>query len=654
MTYQINKTDGTIVATVPDGQIDTLSTDITLIGRNYSGFGEALNENFIKILENFASTTKPSKPIRGQLWFDTSQLKLKVYSGVEFLPVSSATISGSQPNTLGTGDLWFNNNDKQLYFYDGTQSILLGPLFTQGQGLSGFQVKTLLDTLNQTRVITLVYNNGILMGIFSKDSEFTPKVPIVGYAGSIKPGFNAAGDNPLSTYKFYVTATNAEQLGNTPATTYLRKDTANEVSGTFKVKTDLGVDIGSSDQANIRVSNSNVTISNNADSKTLGLSVRRGINLEPALLIDSSTRTVRIYDDALYASSEVRIGGSVSIAGDLTVQGNTVTINASNLTVEDKNIILAKQTGITPTDANADTGGIILQGATSHAFVWSNLGQPATTNSPAAVAEGYSDALPDLMSGSWNSTESINLAQGKYYAIDGIPLLEQFGGTFRLTNAVTQANGINIFGIQNAFQVDNIYFDANKISTLNVNGNLELEPNGTGNVALLGNPKITGLALPTASTDAANKEYVDNAIQTNDIVFSMDLSDGKPNNYIITNILNGPGGSGPAFLDEGLAEDPITAAARGRTPRYRNGTRAIILCTIVSNSTTTLDLNPLLSAGISFGTFNTPTGTAPAMINSSIGPATVSAPTITTTRIIKRFVISGGVWSHVSDTLLPP
>ena len=64
MAYQINKTDGTIVSTVADGQIDNISTDITLIGKNYSGFGEVLNENFIKILENFANVTAPTAPIK--------------------------------------------------------------------------------------------------------------------------------------------------------------------------------------------------------------------------------------------------------------------------------------------------------------------------------------------------------------------------------------------------------------------------------------------------------------------------------------------------------------------------------------------------------------------------------------------------------------
>jgi hypothetical protein len=170
MAYQINKTDGTIISTVADGQIDTLSTDITLIGKNYSGFGEALNENFVKLLENFSSTQAPEYPLRGQVWFDTAENKLKVYNGSDFIPVSSATISSTQPETLSIGDLWWNDVAAQLYFFDGTDPVLIAPAYSQTQGVSGLQVDSILDNLNQTRVITSLYNNGILLGIFSKDS----------------------------------------------------------------------------------------------------------------------------------------------------------------------------------------------------------------------------------------------------------------------------------------------------------------------------------------------------------------------------------------------------------------------------------------------------------------------------------------------------
>lgn len=132
MAYIVNKTDGSVVATVADGQVDNLSTDLVLIGKNYSGFGEFLNENFIKLLENFSSSSEPPNPIKGQIWFDANENKLKVYSGTQFQPVSSATISSTQPANLGVGDLWFNDVDRQLYFcFDSSGSVLLlGPAYS--------------------------------------------------------------------------------------------------------------------------------------------------------------------------------------------------------------------------------------------------------------------------------------------------------------------------------------------------------------------------------------------------------------------------------------------------------------------------------------------------------------------------------------------
>jgi len=603
MAYQINKTDGTIVATVADGQVDQLSTDLTLIGKNYSGFGEALNENFIKLLENFASTTRPTHPIRGQIWFDVAELKLKVYSGTGFQPVSSATISNTQPSNLGVGDLWFNDVDRQLYFFDGTNTILLAPAYSASQGVSGLRVASILDTLNQTRVVTYFYNNGILLGIFAKDS-FTPKNAIEGFTGSIVPGFNAGN---LSGIKFNVTCTNAEQLGGTTATTYVRKDTSNAIAGQLRITTDLGLVVGSAGQANLTVNNGNIFLSNAATDKNMIFNVRKGINQEDAITIYADTREVKIYDG--YTDSLVTLGGGLVITGDLTVQGTTTTVNTATVSVEDKNIELARNA---VDNSDADGGGITLNGGSDpdKTLIW-------TTASSA-----------------WNSSEHMNLASGKSYRINGIEVLTANS----LGVGITSIPGVTSFGKQTVINVgpglvgDPAYLrlQNNKISTLITNQDLELEPQGTGNVALIGSPKITGLADPTAAQDAATKEYVDDTIEMRSIVLSMDLSDGKPNSYIITNILNN-----------------IAPVAD-----YRDGTVARILCTILSNSTVNLDVNPLINQSSS--TFNTPTGTAPALTNVSISVATVPAPSVSTTRIIKVFQVIAGAWNHVSDTVLPP
>lgn len=638
MAYQINKTDGTIVATVADGQVDTLSTDLTLIGKNYSGFGESLNENFVKLLENFASTSRPTHPIRGQVWFDTGEAKLKVYNGSEFLPVSSATIAGTQPSTLAAGDLWFDDIASQLYFYDGTNPILLGPSYSSAQGLSGLKVDSILDTLNQTRVVTSLYNNGILLGIFAKDS-FTPKNAITGFDGSIQPGFNAG---TISGFKFNVTCTNAEQLGGATATTYVRTDTSSKINGQIQITKDEnsgGLVVGSASQANLFVSGSNVFLSNSASDRNITFGVFKGVNQEDAVVIESATRTIGLYRG--YLSSQVSIGGDLTIGGNLTVEGTTTTINTENLTIEDKNIVLANVSS--PSDSTADAAGIIIKGSTDKTILFSDADDR------------------------FNVSESVSLTFGKSYYAGAYPVITPHPtvpGEYSLGTIITDIPGVTSFGKQNFINIGpgasidpaDMKLETNavstnpRISTLRLNKDLELAPDGTGNVALIGNPKITGMADPTADQDATTKYYVDQKMETRDIVFSMDLSDGKSNGYIITNILNGLGGAAPTYPVQGLAEDPVTATARGRTPQYRIGTKARILCTILSNSPTPLDINPLKS--ITQQPFLTDLGgsTANALTNVSFGTASVSAQPISTTRIIKVFEISGsGVWSHMTD-----
>jgi hypothetical protein len=378
MAYTINKTDGTILATVADGQIDELSTDLTLVGKNYSGFGESINENFVKLLENFSSSSRPTSPIRGQIWFDVSELKLKVYSGTGFVPVSSATISNQQPLNLGVGDLWFNDLAKQLYFFDGTNTILLGPDYSVTQGISGLKVVNILDSLNQNRVVVYLYANGILLGIFSKDA-FTPKLPIDGFSGSIIPGFSAG---TLSNLKFNVTVTNSEKLGSQPASLYVRNDTSNIVNGQIIISSNLGLIIGDANQGQFQVQDGNLIIANIASNKQMSFNVRRDVIAESAIIIEADARRISLYDG--YPTSEVQIGGSLVVQGDLTVNGDVVTVNTSTVTIEDKNIVLAKQTGIVPTNANAATGGVILQGASSHVFLWHDVGQAAQGGTAAA------------------------------------------------------------------------------------------------------------------------------------------------------------------------------------------------------------------------------------------------------------------------------
>lgn len=628
MSYQILKTDGTLVATVADGQLDNLSTSLTLIGKNYSGFGSSINENFVKVLENFSNSSAPLHPITGQIWFDTAEAKLKVYNGTLFVPVSSATISNTQPATLGVGDLWYNNTDKQLFFFDGTNTTLLAPAYTSGQGLSGFKVDSILDSLNQTRVITSLYNNGSLLGIFSKDS-FTPKVAINGYSGSISPGFNAGS---LTGMIFNVTASNANQLAGVSASSYVRSDTANIINGQLKITTDLGIIVGSADQASLRVSSGDVQISNSASNKDLYFIVRKDISPETAIHVASGTRTIEFYPNQ--TSSSVSVGGDLTVTGNLTVNGTTTTLNTNNLNVEDKQVILAYNSSNTYSDTLADQGGLLLQGSTAHSFIWSQLSNSATTNSATASANGYSDSLPATLSTAWNSSDHINLASGKYFAIGGVKVID--GNS--LGASITSIPGVTSFGPQTTVTIGTssggnitpvMTISTNAITVVRSGTDLQLAPYAGNNVALLNSPKITGLADPGNPQDAATKNYVDTTIKGRNLAFSIDLSDNKDNAYIITNILT-------------------TVAPPSE---YQNGTIARILCNILANSSTLIDVNASIS--LSTSTFTTPTGTAPAVTNVAVTPVPVVGEIISTSRVVKTFQIIAGVWVFVSDTTLP-
>ena len=126
MAYTVSKTNSSSTPnsyTVQDGVVNT-QTDLSLIGKGYAGYGELIGENFLKLLENFSNSDAPSKPISGQLWYDSTNNRLKVYSGSAFVPAGgNVPYQSNAPTAIAQGDLWIDSDTGQLYFYNGTQSI---------------------------------------------------------------------------------------------------------------------------------------------------------------------------------------------------------------------------------------------------------------------------------------------------------------------------------------------------------------------------------------------------------------------------------------------------------------------------------------------------------------------------------------------------
>jgi hypothetical protein len=128
MPYLIYKTNGKLLTTVNDSAVD-VSTDLNLVGKNYAGYGLAIDENFVYLLENFANTASPPKPIIGQTWFDTTsgQSKLKVYDGASFKGIATIRIQNNNPINSVVGDLWWDTQNQLLKTFDGASYQIIGP-----------------------------------------------------------------------------------------------------------------------------------------------------------------------------------------------------------------------------------------------------------------------------------------------------------------------------------------------------------------------------------------------------------------------------------------------------------------------------------------------------------------------------------------------
>lgn len=288
MAYTINLTDGSVFATIADGTINT-SSSMILVGKNYAGYGEFLDENFIHLLENGSNTTAPGAPLVGQLWWDKANGLMKVYNGTTFKTISASTASASAPTSNVAGDLWFDTVNAQLKVYSGTAWILVGPASSSGQGTSGAIVTTVADTFLTDHVIVQLYVDDDIVAIVSKDATFTPQVAITGFA-TIGPGIQMS--STVSNAQFRGTATDANTLDGLDSSQFLRSDANDTTSGTLGVLNDSGLSVGADSDARITVTGTDVTIRNQTNGGNLYFGVNRAGNTTPTLTIFGANGTV--------------------------------------------------------------------------------------------------------------------------------------------------------------------------------------------------------------------------------------------------------------------------------------------------------------------------------------------------------------------------
>jgi hypothetical protein len=314
MSYIVTTTSGTALATVPDNTVNIASTSITLVGKNYAGYGVFLNENYVKILENFSNTTAPNRPLRGQLWHDSNNSLIKVWTGSQWKNVGGSAAQSSTPISPVAGDLWWDTGALLLKVWGGSSWISIGPsasTTSSASTSSGPTVETIIDSNTLSRLVITFKLVNQIVGIVSRDITFAPITPIPGFA-VIHPGINLISSSPLTGSQFTGTATNALAVNNISSGSFLRSDqdsnngTHTLTAGKIQVGSELLIDPTTINE---------VQIYSNGGFKDLNLYVKRSGVQTRAIGITANTAAVTF-------ANSISVNG-VNTTGTAIINGNT-------------------------------------------------------------------------------------------------------------------------------------------------------------------------------------------------------------------------------------------------------------------------------------------------------------------------------------------
>jgi hypothetical protein len=600
MPYTINRTNGAKITVVNDGTINSTSLDITLIGKNYTGYGEAFNENFVKLLENFSNTSRPAKPLTGQLYFNSSTKKLEVYTttgDTKWKTLGVIDVSTSRPTGANTGDLWFNPNDAggRLYSYSGSgnQWILIGPINARGQvsGAVPLEVKN-EDSGLPENVLKLVANDGISF-IASTRPSFDVDVseadinPI--FQNQIKQGITLPGTDsdgvsydPSVDNGYLLWGTAGTSLGLVRsngdyinADQYLTQAELSAAVGTVTINEDDGVLIGVSgvlklhvtdpdNTANISVVNGNArtlkfNIRNGSDQFYNIFSITTGSNNDPRILPNSSA-TVYIG-----TASQAFSYGYINTVTSLTANIQNISATAS---------VIVNLTATNAVSTNLNSTNITSTNLTATNITNTNLNSTNITNTnlTATNITGINLTATNITGINLTATNitSTNLTATNITA-NVIRSLQIFDSNSRVLTTTTGV--ISIAGTANKILVNSGTAAQVGVTTLTLPDTLDVTAQSirsTGSSQIFGTWTLaSGATFQATYADLAERYHADNNYVSGTVLIVGGINEVTTTSIRANTAIAGIVSTSPAYTLNAQAGDDVThpyIALKGRVP----------------------------------------------------------------------------------------
>jgi hypothetical protein len=666
MAYTLKLSNGQLLLNLPDQQSDNVTTSLTLIGKNVNAYGTDINQNYIKILENFAnSTPPPGNNLVGQVWYDSAKQQLKVFTASnQYKPVGAPIISATRPSTLAAGDLWYDTTAQQLKFLESSSNlVVIGPSTDITVGKSGWVTEVYNTVTNQTA--EGLYSNGNLLAILS-DTAFTASTTLTNIT-DIGIGLNA-NTSDGSDFRFFGTATYATALSYKVGTTsYVVTATDFLINQAPNIRLDHPLTIISSASNALEVgyfqdlllyqqgyipgittlaSQVTATIAVNNTDEDFELTIKSGGDpfKAPPIHIDSNNAYIGIFNTT--PTADLDIIGDVKITGDLIVTGATTEITTEKIQLTDKTFTLAfDPTGnlnAAQRDVNANGAGIVVNAGIPKELKWYD-------ESPDTGARNI-----------WSLTDDLELR----YSTSTYRIATQIVLSQTALGASVTASNLTSIGELTSATIANIRFTTSGTNWTSIS------PTPGGKVLVIGagdalriefaQKKLVNVATPVigdSSSTVATKGYVDDMIDVSRNV-KAGITIDVTGEYVF-DPLNGPETIATTPNDPNLDDFVIEMLSKIFDPTIPipydtpNGTIAKVMVVRYSTPSSTVVSNPI-DLGLPVDVLNT-VGDPEQVINYNqnlVATATfdLDATTpLTVNRAIKQYIVSPstGLWTSL-------